>query len=218
MTGILTDLLLGFPNRRPGGLLLTIGTAILAGVGALALGLVYAAVCVRAPRASLILQSALAVLRGVPLILLLFFLAQTTPFPLSIVGVLALLTYSLCHVGEILRAYLAAYPRECRDMARLLRIGPVAELLHLRLQWTVRQSFDAVATHWVSLLKDTGALTVIGVGELTTVAHVLGERASFEAWWSVLLQAAAMYLLAVLVLMRLCAIARRRLSLEGARE
>ena len=52
-------------------------------------------------------------------------------------------------------------------------------------------------------MKDTGALVVLGVGELTTVAKMLSETsASYERWVTVLVVAAAMYLAATLALIR----------------
>jgi ABC-type amino acid transport system permease subunit len=53
----------------------------------------------------------------------------------------------------------------------------------------------------VSLLKDTGALVVLGIGELTTVAKILGEVATtLEDWALVLATASALYLAATMAL------------------
>jgi len=60
----------------------------------------------------------------------------------------------------------------------------------------------ALGTHWVSLLKDTGALTVLGIGELTTVARLLSERTNTSGWLLVLLAAAAIYLATIAALTR----------------
>lgn len=156
---MISDLLTGFPGQRPGGLLLTILMTLGSGVTALMLGVIYATICVHLPRLSLLLQAALALLRGVPLLLLVFAIAQVTSLPLAAVGFTALLAYSFCHVGEILRGYLAAYPQVLREQSRLLCFGWVREWTALRVPWTLRQSLDTLTTHWIDLLKDTGALT-----------------------------------------------------------
>jgi ABC-type amino acid transport system permease subunit len=213
---MIVNLLIGFPDQRPGGLLLSILTAIGSGAGALVLGIVYATVCVQAPRLSLAVQAALAVLRGVPLLLLVFILAQTTRLPLPVAGLAALFLYSLSHVGEALRAFLAAYPSAVRDQARLLGLSWGRELIELRIPWSLRRSLEALATHWISLLKDTGALTVLGIGELTTVARVLSERASISDWQLVLGTAALLYLGATVTLTRILKLLRARYSLGGA--
>jgi polar amino acid transport system permease protein len=209
---VIVDLLIGLPDQRPGGLLLSVLSAVTAGVLAVVAGLIYAAVCVRAPRLTLVVQGALALLRGVPLLLLIFALAQITTMPLWMSGLAALFLYSLCHVGEALRAYLSTYPNNLREQARMLNISAAREWFTLRVPWTLRRSLDALGTHWVSLLKDTGALTVLGIGELTTVAKLWSERESTTGWLAVLCVAAALYLSAIIVLTRLISASTARLA------
>jgi ABC-type amino acid transport system permease subunit len=71
------------------------------------------------------------------------------------------------------------------------------------MPWMLWRSWTALITHWVSLLKDTGALVVLGIGELTTTAKVLSEAAaSFEQWATILIVAAGLYLVATLALIQ----------------
>jgi ABC-type amino acid transport system permease subunit len=81
--------------------------------------------------------------------------------------------------------------------------------------WTVRRSLDALGTHWISLLKDTGALTVLGIGELTTVARLLSERTDTTGWLLVLLLAAGLYLVTVLALTRTLTVLTTRFGRQG---
>jgi polar amino acid transport system permease protein len=212
---MLTDLILGLPGQRPGGLLLTILVAVIAATAGLALGLLYATICVHLPRVSLTLQGALAILRGIPLLVLVFGLAQLTSLPLAAGGLIALIMYSLCHVGETLRGYLAAYPAALREQSRVLCLGWTREWARLRLPWTLRRSLDALATHWIDMLKDTGALTVLSIGELTTVARVLSEQASISEWRTVLTLSALLYLSATIALIQLLRLMKRRYSRDG---
>ena len=209
---MIVDLLIGLPTQRPGGVVLTVITAVGSGAVALILGAAYATICVHAPRLSLGLQAVLAVLRGIPLLLLVFALAQTMTLPLPLTGFLALLLYSLCHVGETLRGFMAAYPRALRDQARILGYGRVREWAWLRLPWTLRSSLDALATHWISLLKDTGALTVLGIGELTTVARALSESAGVGDWELIIATAGLIYLSVTIILIQLLRFLNRKLS------
>jgi ABC-type amino acid transport system permease subunit len=94
-------------------------------------------------------------------------------------------------------------------------IQPVPEWALLRLPWTLRRSLDALSTHWVSLLKDTGALIVLGITELTTVARVLSEQASVTGWALILATAALLYLATSLALIRGVEFLKARYSLEG---
>lgn len=212
---MLIDLILGLPGQRPGGLFLTVLLTAAAATSGLALGLLYATICVHLPRLSLTLQAALAVLRGVPLLLLVFAVAQLTSLPLAVCGLAALIMYSLCHVGETLRGYLAAYPRPLREQSRVLCLGWVREWAVLRLPWTMRRSLDALATHWIDMLKDTGALTVLSIGELTTVARVLSEQASISEWRTVLIVSALLYLGTTVILIQLLKLMKRRYSRDG---
>jgi ABC-type amino acid transport system permease subunit len=210
---MIENLLIGLPGGRPGGLGLTILYAITSGAAALALGFVYATIGVVLPRASLPLQAASAFLRGVPLLLLVFLLAQASGLPVGMAGFFALLLYSFAHVSEVLRSFLTSYPASLSDQARVMGIGPVREWLQLRMPWTLRHAWGAIGTHWVSLLKDTGALVVLGIGELTTVAKALGETpAGPDQWVVVVVSAATLYLAATLVLIRLLESVERRMA------
>jgi ABC-type amino acid transport system permease subunit len=150
------------------------------------------------------------------LILLMFALAHLTSISLPAAGFIGLVLYSLCHVGDTLRSFLASHPTALDDQARLLGLGTLRRLLTLRLPWTFRRSLDALATHWISLLKDTGALVVLGVGELTTVTKVLSETGSLRDWQSVLLTAGLLYLATAMLLIGLLRWLRTHYSLEGA--
>lgn len=209
------NLILGLPDQRPGGLVLTVIVFAGSGAAALVAGTAYATICVEARWLGLGLQAALAVLRGVPLLLLMFVIAQGTALPIELAGFLALFLYSLCHVGETLRSFLGAYPPGAREQARSMGIGPLQEWALLRLPWTLRRSLDALGTHWVSLLKDTGALIVLGITELTTVARVMSEQASVADWELILGTAALLYLVTSFTLIRGVEFLKDRYSLEG---
>jgi ABC-type amino acid transport system permease subunit len=210
---VVVSLLFGLPGDRPGGLVLTVLYFIASGVGALVAGFAYAAVGVTLPRASLPLQVVSALLRGVPLLLLVFVLTHVPWLSTSAAGLAALFLYSFAHVGETLRSFLASYPHYLSEQARIIGLGPVREWLELRTPWTLWRAWGALLTHWVSLLKDTGALVVLGIGELTTVAKVLSELdASYEWWATVLISAAMLYLGATLALIWALYVAPGRLG------
>jgi polar amino acid transport system permease protein len=200
---MIVNLLFGLPNARPGGLVLTVLYFLAAGWAAVLVGLAYGALCVVLPRASLPLQAASAVLRGVPLLLLMFLLAQASGLPVGAAGLFALILYSFAYVGEIIRSFLRSYPASLANQARIMSLSPVREWLQLRVPWTLAKALDALGTHWISLLKDTGALVVLGIGELTSVAKVLSETtASYDRWVLLLVAAAGVYLLTTILLIQ----------------
>ena len=209
---MIVQLLLGHPGQRPGGLVLTLLYFVGSAGAALLVGYAYASACVALPRLTLPLQAGSALVRGVPLLLLAFMLAQLTVLSPRAAGAAALIVYSFTHVGEIVRSFLLAYPAQLRDQAKVMGLGPVADSVKLRLPRTLAYALDALTTHWVSLLKDTGALVVLSVGELTGVAKALSEReADVGGWITTLLLAAALYLIATMTLVALCSTLRRRL-------
>ena len=195
------NLLIGLPGDRPGGLVLTLLYFFSSAAAALALGFVYGLLCVACPRASLLLQGLSAVLRGIPLILLVFLFAHVSLFAVGVAGLVALMVYSFGHVGEVLRSFLTAYPTVAAEQARLMGMSAMRAWFQLRMPWTMWRAWTSLVTHWVSLLKDTGALVVLGIGELTTTAKVLSEVSpTFAQWATVLLVAAGLYLAATLAL------------------
>jgi ABC-type amino acid transport system permease subunit len=210
---VVVNLLIGLPGDRPGGLILTVLYFIVSGLGALLAGFGYAAVGIILPRVSLSLQLGSALLRGTPLLLLVFLLAHVPWLSTGSAGLAALWLYSFAHVGETLRSFLAAYPRALAEQACVIGLRPTVEWLQLRAPWTLWRAWGALLTHWISLLKDTGALVVLGIGELTTVAKVLSELdASYEWWATVLVSAAMLYLAATLALIQLLQVAPGRLG------
>jgi polar amino acid transport system permease protein len=215
---VIVNLLLGLPNDRPGGLLLTVLFFLAAGIAAMLAGFAYGALCVVLPRATLPLQGASAVLRGVPLLLLMFLLAQTSGLPVGVAGLLALMLYSFAYVGEIIRSFLASYPVSLAEQARIMGLGPVREWLQVRVPWVIGSALEALGTHWISLLKDTGALVVLGIAELTSVAKVLSETtASYDRWVLVLVTAAGVYLSVTLLLIQGLRVVRGLRFAQGLR-
>lgn len=206
-------MLIGLPGQRPGGLALSLLLGIGSAAVALLVGLGYATVCISLPRASLPLQVAMAFIRGIPPLVLVFMAGAGTPLPLVLAGFIALCLYSLCHVGEIFRGFLSSYPAVLRDQARLTGLSLPAEWLVLRIPWALRKSLAALGTHWISLYKDTGALTVLTIGELTTIVHLMSQNVSTRQWLGILAVAAALYLAVSLAIAAALRLVTRKVSI-----
>lgn len=174
-TTLLDLLVFGLPGERPGGLVLTVLAFFGAAGGGFVLGAVYAVTCVALPSTAWVLMAGTALLRGIPPILLIFALAHLPMFSPVIAGIAGLVLYSFSHSGETTRAYLAIYPRPLADAVRVIGFHPIIDWPVLRLGWSLRQSMPALTTHWISLLKDTGALVILAIGELTTTAKLISE-------------------------------------------
>jgi ABC-type amino acid transport system permease subunit len=206
---VIIYLVIGLPDERPGGLVLTLLFALSTGSVALVLGIGYAIVCVIFKQLGMILQIVFAFFRSVPIVMFVFLVANLSGLAVHYSGMLALCLYSLGHVGEILRSFMLVYPAILHEQSNILGIGPYEELMTLRLPWSLRYSWDALCTHWISLLKDTGALVVLGIGELTAVARALGEQsASTQDWLVVFATASFLYLMATLGLIKTMGVLR----------
>jgi ABC-type amino acid transport system permease subunit len=198
---MIANLLFGLPGERPGGLLLTITFFVTAGGGAFIAGFVYATICAGLRRQSLPLQICSTLVRGMPLLLLVFLVAHIPGLSASGAGFLALLFYSASHVGEILRPFVASYPESLSQQAGMMGIGYVREWIWLRMPWMLWRAHPVLLTHWVSLLKDTGALIVLGIAELTTIAKMLSElQRTSDQWAIVFVTAGGLYLGATFIL------------------
>ncbi|MEO0443904.1 MAG: hypothetical protein AAFZ92_09220 [Pseudomonadota bacterium] len=192
-------LLFGLPSSTLGGLALTVVLFLVSAVMALVLGYVYAVVIIQYTQLKTVLLTAAAMIRGIPLLLLVFMSSYLPNVSTLWSGILGLTLYSFSHVGEIQRGYLTKYPHYLTSQTRAMGIGWLRDWGHLRPLWIWNRSFQALLTHWISLLKDTGALVVLGIGELTTVAKVLSESSHDTGrWLSVLMLTALLYLVATL--------------------
>lgn len=189
----LPNLLWGFPNNRPGGLLLTI---LLSG-GAIAVGLVLAIGLGLARRSSLSPVRLLAgriiwVLRGVPLIVLLVLLFQILGTG-RILGIelsafwtaaVTLTLYAAAYFADIVAAGLTSVPQQLRDDARVLGAGPFTLLRTVTLPYALRIMRPALTTQAITVFKDSSVVVVLGVADLTTTADIaLGSAVGNAPFW-----------------------------------
>lgn len=168
---------------EPGGLLLTIMIALGAGVIALALGVMLAAVAWRYsgwPRRLLFVWAEL--IRGIPLIFVIFWLYFLLPvafghsLPGAVTVTLALAWFTSAAVMHATLAGLRALPTGQVEagLASGLSHGQVLRLILLPQAWpNVLPSWTGLLT---SLIKDTSLAFIVNVPELTTVAGQVNSR------------------------------------------
>lgn len=187
------NFLIGFPGRRPGGLLMSLMLAV-AGISigfALALPLSLMLASRRWP-----LRWAgggfVNVFRGVPLILLLVIIHQflggrsvlgfeTTTLTSAVV---ALVLYSAAYQADIVTAGFDAVPRWLIDDARVFGASPPQVFWRIRLPYATRVMQPALAGQSITLFKDTSVVLVLGVADLTTTARLaLGADVTNAPFW-----------------------------------
>ncbi len=188
----LPNLLIGFPQNRPGGLLLSIWLA------AISLGMGFLiAVVVGSGRAHSnkllrwLCAGYIELFRGLPLILLLFLIHQGVGgrrFGLDLSAyqsaVISLTLYTSAYQAEIIRAGLQTVPSQLVDSAKVVGASNWQIHWQIKLRYVIRTMIPAFTGQAISLFKDTSVVVVLAVGELMTVARTtLGSDISNATYW-----------------------------------
>jgi polar amino acid transport system permease protein len=82
-----------------------------------------------------------------------------------LIGVLLLSVFEGAYLGEILRGGVASIPRAQWDSARAVGFSPFQVYRHVIFPQALRRVLPAIAGLFVSLIKDSSLLNVIGVSE-----------------------------------------------------
>ncbi|HMO64136.1 MAG TPA: amino acid ABC transporter permease [Verrucomicrobiota bacterium] len=155
----------------------------------------------RLPRAAARLYVEL--IRGTPLLvqILVFFYVVADAAGIGnrhLAGVLILAVFSGAYLAEIFRAGLESVGRSQWETARALGLTPAQTYRLVVLPQALRQMLPPLAGQWVSLIKDSSLLSVIGLQEFTLAARDVNAQtySTLEAY----LPLAAGYLLLTLPL------------------
>lgn len=155
------------------------------------------------------------VVRGVPLLLLLFFMYYGLPYSgihLDPVpgGILVMSIYFGAFMAEVFRAAIEALPRGQWDAARSLGMRLPLILTIVVLPQAVRLSAPAFINTCILLIKSTSLVSIIGLSELTMTGRQIVERTF--APFQILLGVAAIYFVICYALARLGRYAERRVA------
>jgi general L-amino acid transport system permease protein len=188
----LSNLLLGFPGHRPGGLLLSILLAMVGIWVGFLIGLVIGTS--RGSQIKFLRGLSLGfieVFRGLPLVLLLVLIHQVIGgrrFGLDIsprtAAWVSLALYSGAYQAEIVYAGLRAVPAELVESARVLGGSTGQVFFWVKLRYVLRVMLPALVGQAISLFKDTSVVVVIGVADLMTIGRaVLGSDVKNLPYW-----------------------------------
>ena len=181
----LPNLLIGFPNQRPGGLLLSIGLAFVAiGLGFMIALVVGSAESIRFWPFTLLARLYTEIIRGLPLLLLLVLIHSLLRVQPRTTALITLTLYSSAYQAEIVRAGLRAVPLSQIEAARTLGSTHWQALRLIQLRYAIRLMLPAFTGEAISLFKDTSVVIILGVAELMTVARfALGSKVSNAPYW-----------------------------------
>ena len=129
-------------------------------------------------------------IRGVPLITLLFtgdlvlrfFLPPGTDPPGKIMRAVIMITlFTGAYTAEVVRGGLQSVPRGQYEAAKAIGLSPTKTLRLIVLPQALRNVIPALVGQFISLLKDTSLLVIIGVNELLGIANVVTSQSQFRS-------------------------------------
>jgi len=198
------------------GVFLTVEISFFAIVIGLSIGIVAAvARTSRFKILNLISAIYVEVFRNTPLLIQIFIIFFGLPgigIKLSpyISGLTALVLYVGAYNTEVIRSGLEAVPRGQMEAAKSLGLTGVQAFLYIILPQTVRISLPALGNNWVSLVKNSSLVSVIGMVELTWVALDLNALTfrSFELFGA----ATIFYLILIFILINIQTLVEKRFA------
>ena len=156
-------------------------------------------------------------IRGVPLLVIIFFvyfgLGRILHLPQFVAGVLAIgLCYS-AYIGESVRAGIEAIPNGQWEAARSLGMSWPQTMRHVVLPQAFRIVIPPLMNEFISCLKDSSLVSVVGLRELTRAGrdYASARFVDFQTWFVVGL----LYLAMTLALTRLSGALERRMKIPG---
>jgi general L-amino acid transport system permease protein len=173
-----------------GGLLLTLFLAVSGIVISFPIGILLALGRRSSfPAVRMVCVAYIEVIRGVPLIALLFmslfaiglFLPDFIPTPGQVVrAIIALVLFTAAYVAEIVRGGLQGVPRGQTEAAQAIGMSPPGVTRLIVLPQALRNVIPALVGQFISLFKDTSLVVVIGLLDLLKVAQDVNAQPDFR--------------------------------------
>ena len=171
---------------------------------------------------NVIAQVFVDVIRGVPMIVLAYFVFFGIPYALkSFFGIsisfTALVAGTIClalncgaYMSEIIRAGIQSVDKGQMEAARSLGLPYWKAMQKVVLPQAIRTMIPSIINQFIITLKDTSILSVIGFPELVNTAKnvIAIEFKSFQVWIIV----GVMYLIIITILSKLAKMLERRLN------
>jgi len=181
----------GVPFDRWGGLMLTVFLAVAGIVISFPLGVLLAlGRRSKLPAVKLVCIVYIELIRGVPLITILFmavfalgfFLPAGTDPPSTVTRALVgVILFTAAYVAEIVRGGLQGVPAGQIEAAQALGLSPAKTTRLILLPQALRSVIPALVGQFISLFKDTSLVFVVGLTELLAVAEIVTQQADFRA-------------------------------------
>jgi len=175
---------------RWGGLLLTMFLAVAGILFSFPIGVLLAiGRRSRLPVVRAVCTGYIELIRGVPLITLLFMaffvigflLPPGTGRPSAVTrALIAFVMFTSAYIAEIVRGGLQSVPHTQTEAALAVGLQPIPTLRLIVLPQALRSVIPALVGQFISLFKDTSLVVAIGLTELLRVAQVLTSQGDFR--------------------------------------
>lgn len=208
------------------GLKVTVAVSLASGVLGTALGLIVATIKLSQFRLpSLIAQAYTTIVRGLPELLVIFVVyfggtaaiaavsgryVEISPFA---AGVVSLTIVFGAYSAEIFRGAIASIPSGQREAAASLGLSSWQAWLLVIVPQMIRVALPGFGNLWVSLLKDTSLISVVGLTDIMRVAFI--GAGSMRAPLVFYLVASALYLLLTSLSLLSFRLMQQRLVIPG---
>jgi len=142
------------------------------------------------PAVRIVCTAYIELIRGVPLVALLFmgvfmigfFLPEGIERPDNVVRVLiALVMFTSAYVAEIVRGGLQSVPAEQVEAAQALGLSPYRTTRQIVLPQALRSVIPGLVGQFISLYKDTSLVFIVGLADLLTISENLTKQPDFLA-------------------------------------
>jgi len=154
----------------------------------------------------------LTIIRGTPLtvqLLIMFFVIFASSTNTFMVAVLTFGINSGAYVAEIFRSGIMSIDPGQMEASRSLGFGYTPTMLYVIVPQAIKNVLPALVNEFITLLKDTSIVTVIGLKDLTKGAMII-QGITFQAFMP-LITAALIYLVLVSILTKVLGNVERRL-------
>jgi polar amino acid transport system permease protein len=175
----------GLENLEPllRGTLWTIALTVTSGVIGTFLGLILGLAETSPSRiARWISTTYVTIIRGVPLLILIFFIYFGIPLlvpgadlPGFLTGAIALTAFAAAYIAEIFRGSIEAIAKGQSEAADALGLGYVDKFRYVIMPQAVKIAVAPGITFIIGLVKDSSLISVIGFVELTRAGHIVSN-------------------------------------------
>ncbi|PKH23755.1 hypothetical protein CIG19_10045 [Enterobacterales bacterium CwR94] len=164
------------------GLVVTLGLSVAAIIGSTLIGLLAAVLRTsKIPVGSQIARLYIELFRGSPVLITLMFIYFGVAYfgydiNLFAAGVIGLSIYQGAYIAEVFRAGIEAVPKGQREVSWILGLSKSQTFFSVILPQTRKIVLPPLVGQWLSLIKDTSIVSMIGMSELMHQGQAIVDR------------------------------------------